>query len=184
MNSNKDPQFYLDMIEGKHRGMQDELYKDEPEPLRESMMLNHAFDMLVEIGDGSVVDKLTKYLDERVDEYSYKKSGALTVIGALGSIDQEALIEPYLCSADEVLSFISYCSMCNLLVRRNLSANAKDRLLTLILDKFEANLTSVEEIVEGAKTLKLIDYPNIDQLVTRMREKYPDFWDEYRASLL
>ena len=103
MRRKLDSKFYLSVIEGNYSELL-EMFKDEPEELRESMALNHSFDMLEDLGDKSIVPELLKYIDGEINRYDYKKSGALTVLGTLGDKSHESIIEQYLNSENYFLS--------------------------------------------------------------------------------
>ena len=181
MAESRDSSFYLKVIEGFNDIQLLDMFSDEPEALRESLVLNHAFDMLVELGDVSVCDHLVSYLNDELDMYCYKKGGAITVLGELGVKKHESLIEKYLDSKNQHLSYNALCSMCGFLERKELSKEATDRFVLRLVNTLTHLECSKEEALECALALYSIDHDNLGELLDNCKRKYSEFWDDYRS---
>ena len=183
MRRKLDSKFYLSVIEGNYSELL-EMFKDEPEELRESMALNHSFDMLEDLGDKSIVPELLKYIDGEINRYDYKKSGALTVLGTLGDKSHESIIEQYLNSENYFLSFTSLSSMCRLQERGELSKDKSDQLTSRLIKTLSELDCSVEVAVECARALTFSKYQGLNELLEKAKSKVPEFSDDYRDSII
>lgn len=68
----EDLQYYLSLIEGNFKS-DISLFINEPLELRKGLIIDYAFEQLVEIGDKSILSRLVKYMDSEIDIYNYKR---------------------------------------------------------------------------------------------------------------
>ncbi|PWQ95048.1 hypothetical protein [Leucothrix arctica] len=179
----QDSSFYLKVIDGDYLKLSG-MFSDGPEELRKSLVLGYAFDMLIEIGDVSVCNHVIGYLNDEVDSFCLKKNGAIELLGELGVQQHELLLEKYLDSKDQHLAFSAYFSMRELLERKELSEETYRRFIARLVDTLTNLECSKEVAVECALALYAIDYGNLDALLDSSKEKYSEFWDDYRAAII
>ncbi|MBU6956028.1 hypothetical protein [Hahella sp. HN01] len=182
MSKREDYKFYLDVINGNHSNLS-YLFTDEPDEIREGIILNHAFDELVELGDKRVVDDLLEYVDEDIHSFNARKCGALYVLGFLGDSRHKCLIQCYIDSDDYNLSYIALGSMCELLLREQLSETVANALVTDLVERLSSGSGSVEKAVECARTLNFIGYQGLDELLNKAASEFPSFWDDYQSAI-
>ncbi len=170
----------MSVIRGDYSKLAD-LFKDEPEALKESIILNHAFDMLEEVGDSKVIDPLLEYMNDDVEEFDGKKCGVLGLLGTLGSAEHVGIIEPYLDSTNHHMSYTALCSMSELLKRNELSSVTRERFVSRVIEQLTTLDCSVEKAVECALTLDSIKYIGLDDLIEKASSKMPDFQNDFES---
>jgi hypothetical protein len=179
-SSDRGVDYYFDIIDGKATPP-DDLFADEPSELRQGEILEYAFDMLEEANDPRIVDRVIGYIDDNLDAYQSKKFLAIRLLGVIGDNNVELLVEQFIDSKNPYLSYIALSSLCEMLERGVLSKAVADSHIARLSKMLSELNCSTEEAVECAKTLKNINYENIDTIISETEKRIPEFRDEFKS---
>jgi hypothetical protein len=185
-SSNKGVDYYFDIIDGKSTPP-DDLFSDEPPELRPGKILGYAFDMLEElleeVNDPSATNRIIEYIDDNLDTYDPRKCLAIHLLGYIGDNNVELLVGRFINSKNPDLSYAALVSLCEMLERGVLSKGVADDHIERLSKMLSELNCSTEEAVECAKTLKKINYKNVDAMISDTEKRMPEFRDEFKSLL-
>jgi len=180
----KDVNYYFDIIDGNVNDnlLEDididfdgNFYASENYRLsaKKSAILEYAFDQLEEIADSSCVEKLLTYTSGSIHDYSSKKFLALRALGYICDKRSEDKVIKYMDSSNPDLSFISYCSVCNMAKRNALSKQSFSIIIDYIQNMIINGEKSSEKVFEGICVLKKINHKNYSEIKKIAIRNYP-----------
>ena len=169
----KNLDFYFDVIDGKE-SVDSSMFQDENEEDKRGLILQYAFDSIIEMGDKTCSKKLVSYIDENINLYSIRKKLALMNLGYVASNDAESLLISYLSSEHPDLQFAAFCSICEM-GRRDALSDETLSFLTGYISKGLKNQTfSHEEVIEIVMMLYDLDIIDGRLLIDMASASYPE----------